>query len=852
MLFKSLKFRIIVALSVIVAISLAALSFYFDHRVKQELTNVYQENALNLLEATNAIIETGYNSIAYHKKTMLERRKLELKNSVAIVHNLIVAVHQDYMDGNLSQLQAKRKVLRKIKQLRFENGVGYFWINDTTLPYPTMVMHPTMPSLDGTVLDSPNFNNALGVGANLFKSVVDLCNKQGDGYVDYLWPKVGKNGLSKKQPKISYVKLFKPWNWIIGTGLYIDDIEKYAQQRLNAVVVELNDINKKFNLGKDGYFYIFNDQDRFLVHPYLAGNNIAAAANIINHQTGNRLVDDLRHAVHSGQISLDYLWDRPEHKGEFRFIKRAYITYYEPLSWYICCSFHVDNLAIRIESIGQQIFVFAVLFFVLAFIVAILIANNITSPLNALVRAIKNTDDDGIPLATIPLVGTTEIRALIATLNDTVTSISLSRQNLQESQTRYHALYENAGDAIILFRDMKAVDCNQQTEQMFDCDREDLIARSPVEFSPLVQPDGSSSIERSHELFAMVLSGKPISFEWLHKTKNNVEFYAEVKLSLVALSIGSHIMAIIRNINDRKEQEQVIRLRTDELAESNAELVQYKTNLEQLVQERTFELNTSLNQLTEAQHDLVEAEKMASLGALVAGVAHEINTPIGISVTAASHLADKTARFAAIYQSGQLARSDFEDYIAVATESSQMILTNVDRAANLIQSFKQVAVDQSSDVRRIFEIKSYIDEIIASLYPRFKKNNHKIIVNCDEDFTINSYPGALAQIFTNLLINSLDHGFEEIDNGTITITISKHAKSAQIIYQDTGCGIRDKHLNKIFEPFFTTKRGRGGSGLGMHIVYNQITQTLGGTIKCSSTVGEGTRFDLEFPCDLTV
>ncbi|MDM8521869.1 response regulator [Desulfococcaceae bacterium HSG8] len=302
-------------------------------------------------------------------------------------------------------------------------------------------------------------------------------------------------------------------------------------------------------------------------------------------------------------------------------------------------------------------------------------------------------------------------------------------------------------------------------------------------------------------------------------------------------------------LNERKRVEEELRLRTDELSEANEELIHHKDHLEDLVNERTKELKESLESLKRTQDYLIQSEKMAALGGLVAGVAHEINTPVGIGVTAASHLEDKTRKFTKVYKTGNLSRRDFESYINVAMESSKMILSNMNRAADLIQSFKQVAVDQSSEELRRFRIKKYVYEILASLHPKFKKTRYEIKVKCPDDFAINSFPGAFSQILTNLLINSLKHGFEGVDEGTISIEILKKAENVKMSYQDSGRGISEENISKIFDPFFTTKRGQGGSGLGMHIVYNLITQTLGGTIHCSSVVGEGTQFELGFPCD---
>ncbi len=263
-----------------------------------------------------------------------------------------------------------------------------------------------------------------------------------------------------------------------------------------------------------------------------------------------------------------------------------------------------------------------------------------------------------------------------------------------------------------------------------------------------------------------------------------------------------------------------------------------------------MELKETMENLRQAQGQLVESEKMASLGGLVAGIAHEINTPVGIGVTAASLLEDKTRLFLTLYQQGQMKRSDLEKFLDISTQSSQMILSNLNRASELIHSFKQVAVDRSSEEKRIFSITEYLDEILLSLRPKLKKTAHKITIDCPADLKPNSYPGAFAQIITNLVLNSLIHAYDKEEQGQLTLEIKTVGDELHLRYSDDGRGIKKEHLGQIFDPFFTTKRGQGGSGLGMHLVYNLVTQKLRGSIKCDSVPGAGTTFYIRIPLTL--
>ncbi|AWK87240.1 PAS domain-containing sensor histidine kinase [Azospirillum thermophilum] len=256
----------------------------------------------------------------------------------------------------------------------------------------------------------------------------------------------------------------------------------------------------------------------------------------------------------------------------------------------------------------------------------------------------------------------------------------------------------------------------------------------------------------------------------------------------------------------------------------------------------------ALAELRATQENLIQAETMASLGQLVAGVAHEINTPIGIGLTAASHIGEQADRIRQRLDAGMLRKSDLTEFLDGLGESARLLVGNIDRAAALIQSFKQVAVDQSSGDRRVFELKGYIDEVLFSLRPRLKRTRLKVFVDCAEDLTFDSYPGALSQVLTNLVINAIVHAYGDSGTGTIRLTAQPDGPDhVRLDFMDDGAGIQPEHLPKVFEPFFTTKRGQGGSGLGLHIVFNTVTGPLGGTIQVTSWPGQGTRFTMILP-----
>jgi len=284
----------------------------------------------------------------------------------------------------------------------------------------------------------------------------------------------------------------------------------------------------------------------------------------------------------------------------------------------------------------------------------------------------------------------------------------------------------------------------------------------------------------------------------------------------------------LRQANE--ELDERVRLRTEELAASNVQL------------------RETLQTLRRAQEELIRSEKLASLGSLVAGVAHELGTPLGNSLMVATTLTDKTREFSALAEGKSLSRAALRDYVAVTTQATQLLARSLLQANDLLTHFKQVAVDQTSAHRRQFDLAATVDEIVATLQPLYKKTPHRIRLNIPAGIAMDSFPGPLGQVITNLANNALVHGFEHAEAGVLEIVVSEPGNGRLTLsFRDNGCGIPAELLPRIFDPFYTTRLGQGGSGLGLHIVYSIVTRVLGGRIEAHSVPGKGSTFALELP-----
>jgi signal transduction histidine kinase len=258
-------------------------------------------------------------------------------------------------------------------------------------------------------------------------------------------------------------------------------------------------------------------------------------------------------------------------------------------------------------------------------------------------------------------------------------------------------------------------------------------------------------------------------------------------------------------------------------------------------------LSSALERLTAAQTELVRTEKMAALGSLVAGIAHELNTPIGNSLTVASTLQDQSRAFVNDVAKG-LTRSRLDEYVATTQEGAGILMRGLRHAADLVSSFKQVAVDQTSVNRRRFDLRETVLEILLTMGPAIRRTHHTVECTIEMGISLNSFPGPFGQVLTNLVNNALLHAFEGDARGTITIAARLQGSDrVEITVQDNGCGIPVANLPRVFDPFFTTKLGKGGSGLGLNIVYNLVHEALGGSIFVANTVGSGACFTVLIP-----
>ena len=365
------------------------------------------------------------------------------------------------------------------------------------------------------------------------------------------------------------------------------------------------------------------------------------------------------------------------------------------------------------------------------------------------------------------------------------------------------------------------------------------------------------------QILLVVLILIPMLIIFLYAVTSRLTAPVDVLLEGIrAIGEGDYKSKVYVHTNDEyKDFAQAFNKMTDRLEESfdhlnqmTDELLIMNTDLENRVQERTGELEEaneelelSIIQLRAAQDDLVESRKIAALGSLVTGISHELNTPIGIGITTASYIVLQIEALEKLYLEGKLKKQDFESDLASIRKSARLILDNLNNASNMVSSFKLIAVDQTMEEKKEFELVHNIENLAQNLNVLLRKGHHQLLIEGEKPIEMISYPGAITQVITHFVMNSLEHGFSSNEKGTIKIYIRQEGRNITLVYEDDGQGMNAENVKRIFEPFYTSKLGKGSSGLGLNIVYNLVTGVLKGRVSAMSRIGEGMRFTLVIP-----
>lgn len=467
----------------------------------------------------------------------------------------------------------------------------------------------------------------------------------------------------------------------------------------------------------------------------------------------------------------------------------------------------------------------------------------ISGPIRRLAAVVEATDTRDSGGLRAPVESRDEIGHLAEAYNHMLDRLDEQTRGLK-LQAEYNEVLFKLSPLPVIVIDPHAnhiIDCNDAAVAIFGFgSREATLKLDASAVSAPTQYDGTPSKIAVRPHTTAALAGAPQVYDWRHRRPEGSEFDAEVHLTRFGPEEAPLLLASLFDVTERKANaaalqrmnealESRVAERTRDLASSNAEL------------------SATVEQLQRTQGELVRSERLASLGSLVAGVAHELNTPLGSALLVATTLGDGIEDLRRKLASGELKRSTLDTFLDQQDEAQALIVRNARRAAELIGRFKQVAVDQTSEQRRRFDLAEVANEVLGTLQPRLRKTPHQVQVDIPEALRMDSYPGPLGQVLTNLVMNAMVHGLGE-EAGEIRVAARPiGVDQVELVVSDNGIGIPTEHLTRIFDPFFTTKLGEGGSGLGLHIVYSLVQRSLGGRISVESSTGKGARFTVVLP-----
>lgn len=604
--------------------------------------------------------------------------------------------------------------------------------------------------------------------------------------------------------------------------------------------VKLNGINAFLREDKtkgSGVIYIV-DKDWNLI----AQSGVEPVMNLVKDPKGNSAVEFIKAYNFESEMikaSALKLQNSPTKDNEVQqvngvserlFVQMSEVSALEALGWKVITVIPENDLMGAVKNHQNMSLMIIVMMASLVGIIGALVVSKVVHPIKQSAEAalaLSHGDfDHELVHSFLPI---SEVDELMDAFKDMSMSLKDSFEKIQISEEKYRTLVENIDDMIYsVTPDYKFIAINQRFEREIELERKAVIGKGiEVVFS---QPDELKFWKE--QVDRVVVSKEKYTFQYAKVLRDGKRHVYNVNL-IPMVNILGRVDMILGSNSD-----------ITELVEAQEEIQELhemeKAKLEKMVDARTMELKFAMD-------ELIEKEKMASLGGLVSGIAHEINTPLGVSVSAASYLQTIKDQLLGQMQNGTMTKSQLVEFLRNLEETSNILNTNLYRAAELVKSFKEISINQITEDLSYFNFKEYVDMILLSLKHEYKNSGHTFTVNCDEALVIKSYPGVYAQILTNLIMNALIHGLKDTEHGQIEIDVQKESGYLSLQFFDSGVGIPPEALPKIFEPFYTTNRGKGGSGLGLNVVYNLVTGKLNGKITCTSKLGEGTRFTIRVP-----
>ncbi len=427
-MFRSLRERLLIVMVGIVVVISATFALITQREVEREMAEAEGESAKNVLRLVMLDIESKYKGLLFYKASALQRHKRELKNLTAVVITYINGYYEKYKKGLLSEKQAKSLAAEGVRGFRYGNN-NYFFIIDKDF---TVVSHPDPAEMGSDASDLMDIK-----GNYIVRPMMEVAMKEGEGYTRYWWKRLGDDTPAEK---LSYSTYYPQWGWMIGTGVYIDDIKAETEKKVDAIIEELRETFSRIKIAKTGYLFLFNGKKELIIHPTLSRMD---ASRIKNPGKETFIVDDLIAASKNPDKPIEYLWDKPSDKGNFRFLKQSYVDYFEPLDWYVASSVYKDEINMPAKALSQKILLIFVFFLSIITALSAIFANTLSVPIRNLIEAMKDVTRQGLSSINVPVGGTSEIKELgeifnsmLGSINDAVKAKDRYAEKLEETNRK--------------------------------------------------------------------------------------------------------------------------------------------------------------------------------------------------------------------------------------------------------------------------------------------------------------------------------------------------------------------------------------------------------------------------------
>lgn len=935
----SFRTRILITIGCILLLSAGSIAYFAQNHAQRAVLDSADRHGIDLMNAVLLTIENEYRSLEFHRHITVERRKVSLKDVVIVAMSHLKELYGEVQRGKISESVARREALEQLRQLRYANGVGYFWVNDLSEPIPKVLMHPILPEQeDGRSAVDDKYYRATQGHEHLLVLIAKLIRRDQEGFVNYRWNKPTSQGVTEEQPKISYVRLFKPWNWVVGSGVYLDDIEAEVQQRLDEILVELKRTFSRVHVAQNGYMFIFDGQGNTLIHPDARGE-------FADHGFPN--AGQFKRAAATPNVPIEYHWHHPRYAGA-QHAKRAYVSYFKPLDWYIVSTMYLDDLAHSGYELRRDILMVSGLVLLVAAMVSYLFSYSLTRPLLLLTdvaRRIEHSQDMDI---SVPICGASETRELGQVLQNMLASMKgllhdkeaamraievsnndliaankqLARemverqeaqQALENNEQKYRSLFELSYDAIVLADcdSHQILDSNHAAEEMFGYSHDEMQGMLPKDFSPINQADGSlSELKVSEKISRLIHEGHQF-FEWTHKKRDGTLFQAEVHLTLIPLDGKQAMLAVVRDVTQRKYAEAaLVNALAD--AESSRDKIDaiLKAISDGLIVVDPLGRIILINQSAQDWLGLPEGETLnrqvatvlhdndlsVLVGSILAGESlsrHcEVEVPIAdqernrlmaVQVTAVQN-DDKEISGTLILLRDITRERELDqlknEFISSAAHELNTPLTVIMGFAELLvnREYRQsITLEQQQEFLETIRNKgevltSIVDDLLKLEQLEFGQSiqlqyhcfdlqldimtlvKHYEKTYTDHRFIVMVEPCELwadqervGQVLDNLLSNAVKFSPPQT---RIHISLQMKNHQAVITVRDEGIGMEQKNIDKVFDKFFRidgSTTSKGGLGLGLTVA-KSIIDAHHGSIRVDSEVDRGTTVTLTLPC----